>query len=157
MEKIIKLKMIVNSIDKEDISDMPNQPDENNQVVLEDMEPQVDENTNSHVLEKMKEIDQEVVDLFKKGRAFQISLEALWDIERGNIQNEEFLESIKRLKEEIANILEEISNKKEARREMELLLIHNQSNEGLDWQEYTAKKVAREILGLPYIPHKDGW
>ena len=66
MEKIIKLKMIVNSIDKEDISDIPNQSDENNQVMLEVMEPQVDENTNSHVLEKMKEIDQEVVDLFKR-------------------------------------------------------------------------------------------
>ena len=121
------------------------------------MEPQVDENTNNHLLEKMKEIDQEVVDLFKRGRAFQISLEALWDIARSNIQNEEFLESINRLKDEIATVLEEICSKKEARREMELLLIHNQSNEGLDWQEYIAKTVARETLGLPYIAHKDGW
>ena len=77
--------MVINSVDKNDDPGRPNQPGENNQMVLENMEQQEGETPNDVLIENMKEVDQQVSELFEKGRAFQRSLEDLWDIQGDDI------------------------------------------------------------------------
>ena len=107
------------------------------------------ETPNVILIAKMQEVNIQIKAILDRSEGLQELLEGLVEVQGDEIPSEDFLQAIIKVKLALAIACQDIDNKK---REYSLLqheLNHNVSDEGLSWQDWINKRLARDQLGLP--------
>jgi hypothetical protein len=115
------------------------------------MEDQEYEIPNGILIGEMKDIDQQIIEWADFIVHLNNLLIELREIQGYNAPDEVFVRAIERTEENIYRIVGDINNYKARRLLLEDILIHNNSDEGLDWQDWVNKEIARQELGLPQL------
>ena len=117
-----------------------NSPGEIYPLELETLATQ--ETPNVILIAKMQEVNMQMKEIFDRSEKLQELLEGLVEIQGDEIPSEDFLQAIIKVKLALAIACQDIDNKKREHSLLQNELIHNESDEGLSWQEWINKRLA---------------